>query len=437
MKYYLQDASVSCPCIKEDDYRSSHPLSSLNYCRHCDTRRCFACSLHSPVKKSCLKCERKYDLIATHCNRCYVCPLCGSDLNTYPLLYKSGGIKDGVEQFALMNSQTDRNEKLVGKGVLFKCKKMDSIDNSCSFKFVTNIETKPQSLQEIVLKNIKSDTEYKYEKLRDFGDWKLNYERILDRKQRIKWKTEILERFGAFEVAKILQAHNSLETLEKKEIEVIDSLKDITKKVVPVPKKLHQNMNSICPSCLNILDVKMTSRFPLVYVVPMVGYPSRLVREIKEGNIRVPVLMSFINTSGMEMDVTITGEEIPFNTIRIGCNSSKSLKDVPTCMLSHVRKSSDDWKCELDTRDKEVFKLITYHEDGEEKGSGEAKVKNTELEESHEVVDVGGNWITTKACIDVNVAEDVVSGKIKFNVMITTYLKTGEYNILYECCCLV
>lgn len=398
MQLYLPDAKVYCPCIAEDDPRSYHIVSSLKICPNCHVRRCTSCLLHSPKEKNCNRCNREYTLDETHCHRCYTCPLCDDDLKTYPLSYKSSN-KDNGHPFELVKRDYDKS-KIVGKSVLFRCK--------CGYKFNTKIETKPQSLQEIVTSNIKDDVDERFSQLKEYLDWCMNYHRILDKQARGRWKNEILEKFSSFEAAKILSSassHSQLIEREKEMIIVDDDTVDENKlRPTPCPRRLSVSVSYICPTCLDdVTDSLLSETLPLVHAVPMVGYPSKKVREI-EGDCStvVPILISFINGGDKKMLISLMeGSDEKFE---IGPRHGEvsGLSNVPTCLLSHVSAQEGSWKKELTRRDSVVLSNIKYKE-GVEVESG-----------LH--VDSGSNWITIVLAIDIASSEKTSAGKIDFSV---------------------
>lgn len=423
MHYYLEDGKISCPCIDSNDARSYHSVSEMFFCSTCKIRRCTLCTLHNVTRKICLRCEKEYGMQDTHCYRCYICPKCDSDLESYPLLYKSK-LGNNTGDVELVKSKNDKS-KIVGKAVQFKCSNKD-----CNFKFKTKIETKPQSLQQIVQRNIKDMDDLRYESLLNYYDWCLNYQRILDKRQLTKWKTEIMKRFKSFEVAKILHDDSNIKELIKKENDMIEPIKDIElyEALFPLPKQLSSEMNNICPTCLNVIDMEKIISIPLVYVVPMVGYPSSNVKNLEEGSeIEIPILVSFINHSNYEVTVTILennkvksiNHHVP--DLIIPFSQEDNWKTVPTCLLSHVLKKKGDWKRELENRDPNTIMKLTYSN------------WLNESDDENCIVDQGINWITTLIMVKYKMdTNNKSSGKVDFVLNIA-----GDLNIQYHCNVLV
>lgn len=410
MKYLINDAKVSCPCIDSKDHRSWNSLSTTKYCTNCHLKRCQNCTLHSPILNLCLRCKREYSNNETYCYRCYTCPICDSDLITHPLSYKSTGKNNGIELYELIRNG-NKGDKIVAKSVYFKCK-----DPKCNFRFNTNIETKPQTLQDIVMNNIKDEVDVTYEILKDYYDWLLNYHRILDKKQQRKWKSEILKRFQTFEIAEILKAEN-LKELNLKEIEIINEINNTPNvdKLFPIPKKLFKKMNDICLSCLE--EIGPDLRTPLVYVVPMIGYLSSKVKELTYGELlNVPILISIINKSADEMSISLIGDNIELQEFKIGYDDTDDIKNVPTCLLSHIKDSN--WKEELAKRNIDVFHKLEWN--------GENIIYDC-------VLDSGINWITTIAQIPIKGNVNSTNGKIKFNLTINN----NDLNTIYQCNALI
>lgn len=434
MHYYVGDARIHCTCIESSDKRSLHSVSKMYFCPTCKIKRCFLCTLHSPSNKICLRCERNYNVQDTHCYRCYTCPECDKDLESYPLLYKHkiGGTET---EFELIKSKHDKS-RIAGKAVHFKCP-----DSDCRFKYTTNVETKPQSLQQIVQHNIKDNRDVRYSELMEYYDWCLNYQRILDKKQRSKWKTEILKKFESFEVAKILQDESSLLQVVDKERATVRPIMDtVSAQLFPQPKVLHTVMKEICPTCLEGLSCReMTSKLPLIYALPMVGYPSFKLKELREGErVDVPILVSFVNNSESEMCVNIIEDGVTTFLPPSSANciviptvdpstqpSTDKLSTVPTCLLSNVSKKEGNWKTELERRDPKSLARLRY-------------VEGSNIDELKNVVDSGANWITLLLIVRVTGDRESRNGKIKFALNISLDTQGSDVrNAEYHCCALV
>lgn len=385
------------------------------------------CTLHSVSKKSCLRCKREYGLEDTHCYRCYICPECECDLESHPLLYKAKYESDKNE-LEIIKSKNDRS-KIVGKSVQFKC-----VNMKCRFKFTTKIETNPQTLQHIVQSNIKDEDELRYDTLLDYYDWCMNYHRILDKRQRTKWKTEILNRFKAFEISKILQENCNIKDLNDKEKDIINTMDTNEKNNVlyPQPKLLHAEMKSICPTCLGDLShEKMASSIPLVYAVPLIGFPSSKLKKLElEVSIDIPILVSFINNTTSTVNFSIINEDedekviqTPSSEIKVECTdggfNEKHLKTVPTCLLSHVSKNETTWKKELHHRSFENLAKLKYSD-------------TKTLTDFGDILDSGINWVTTHVVIHHTVKNESCKNKIEFGLNIS-----GDFNVHYNCTALI
>lgn len=428
MHYHIKDTGIICPCIDRTDGRSIHPVSSIHYCSTCNVRRCFWCRLHTPAEKKCLRCKRDYESKDTHCYRCYTCPECDMDLVSYPLSYKSKHNIDGLKQFELISSKNDKS-KIIGKAVYFKC-----TNEKCKYKFTTKVETKPQTLQQIVQNNIKNDTEVRFEELTDYVDWCIGYHRILDKKQRMKWKNQILSRFDSFEVAKILQGESHLQQLTDKENDIIKVTKDDDtgnkSNIYPKPKFLHTETSESCPSCLgDITSDKMSFRIPLVYSVPVVGYLPSKVQDLRFGEYTdVPILITFINESDDDMSVNIIATDSVIsaasNTLNIPHMSNRltrvdEFENVPTCLLPHII-SQNECKSKTLLRDPEIIKMFEYRED-------------FKYEFNKDVLDLGINWLTTLVVVRVRYNDNTNDGKIFFCLNLDVGFKQGNINLEYYC----
>lgn len=432
MHYYIDDASVYCPCIGPADNRAFHPVSKMRFCGTCGIKRCFFCTLHSASNKSCLRCERKYTTRETHCYRCYTCPICDDDLESHPLLYKHKAGSSEVE-FELIKSKDDKS-KIAGKAVLFKCPNSD-----CRFKFTTKVETKPQSLQQIVQNNINDDIDVRYNELMDYYDWCLNFQRILDKRQRSKWKTEILRRFKSFEIANILQNDSHLQQLIDEESESIRYIKNVeNNQLFPHPKVLNTKMQEICFTCLeNISDKKMVLELPMVYAIPMVGYPSSNVKGLQAGeSVDVPILISFVNDSGSSINLSIIENGVDVFLASSSAHNmyipaidestkvkSRELATVPTCLLSHISKKGD-WKTELAGRDPALLARLRY-------------VEGLNFDGLEDTIDFGVNWITSLILVRVTGNETSCKGKINFVLNISVEKGETVSNEEYHCCALI
>lgn len=380
--------------------------------------------LHSPISKKCLKCNNEYGNDEFFCYKCFICPECNSDLTTFPLAYKT--TNDG--KFALIKSKDDKS-KIVGKAVHFRCKKYSA---DCDFKFTTKVETKPQTLQEIVLNNVNEFEDSRFHELDKYFDWKLNYYRILDKKQRIKWKTEILKKFSSFEITQILKTNYHYNDISNKEesmiidIDKVEKLQDL--RLFPSPKPLHVQMSNICTNCFtDISSTHLIEKVPLVYCVPMVKYPSKLIHELKDDELKIPILVNFINESKDSLIIHI----LPDTETNLITNESITIEllpsddidgfgKVPTSLLSHTKNG--EWKDELFTRSDNFCKL-EYNP---------SIVENDEFE----IVEKGVNWITLIAIVKAT-AENR-DGKIKFplNLDIESN-KNGLSNLVFHCTALV
>jgi hypothetical protein len=413
MKYDIDTARIMCPCVDYKDHRSWHLLSTIRYCNNCEIRRCLICTLHSPTNKRCLRCKREYDIKETHCFRCYICPICDTDLESYPLLYKNGKRENEINQFELVKHPNDKC-KIVGKAVHFKCKNL-----KCKFRFTTKIETRPQTLQQIVTSNIRDEIDLNFEILKTYADWCLNYNRALDKKLAIKWKTEILKRFPSFELAKILQSENKMQDLIEKEEEVIRTLNESEKlPLFPIAKQLYKKMNDICPTCLEITK-PISEKLLLAYAVPMIGYPSSKVTQMN-GSLSVPVLVSFINLTKKEMNMNIMGVE--FN-IGYEYGSDMSIDNVPTCLVSHCLDSRKQE--ESPQKDIEKLNRLIWSNDNE---------NNNVFEDT---VDIGDNWITRLFIVDIESDENTRKGKIIFKLNVTVKYEMKEVDTIYEFCAII
>lgn len=425
MHYYLEDGKISCPCIDSNDVRSYHSVSKMFFCSTCKIMRCSLCTLHNVTRKSCLRCGKEHRLYDTHCYRCYICPKCDSDLDSHSLLYKSK-MGSNMREVELIKSKDDKS-KIVGKAVQFKCS-----TNDCNFKFKTKIETKPQSLQQIVQSNIKDTDDLRYESLLNYYDWCLNYQRILDKRQLTKWKTEIMKRFESFEVAQILHDDKNIKQLIEKENNIIKPLNNIEldEHLFPFPKPLASEMNNICPTCLNVIDMEKNLSIPLVYTVPMVGYTLSNVNNSKEGSeVDIPILLNFINKSNFHVTIRILENDYVklinshIYDIVIPFSQENDWKTVPTCLLSYVLKREGDWKKELENRDPNTIMKLKYRDEFNLNG----------VSDGNFIVDRGVNWITTLIVVkyrrDIN---NKAKRKVKFVLNIA-----GDLNIQYHCNVLV
>ena len=433
MHYYIDDASVHCPCIEPSDERAFHPVSKLHFCGTCGIKRCFLCMLHSASNKMCLRCGKEYTTQETHCYRCYTCPICDEDLESHPLLYKHKAGSTEVE-FELIKSKHDKS-KIAAKAVIFKCP-----NSACRFKFATKVETKPQSLQQIVQDNIKDDTDIRYNALLNYYDWCLNYQRILDKRQRSKWKTEILGRFKSFEIAKILQNDSNSQQLIDKESGNIRSIHDEEdNQICPHPKLLHTEMQEICPTCLeDISGNRMAFKLPIVYAIPMVGYPSSNVKELQTGEtVDVPILLSFVNNGEVSINLGINEDgvdvflasSLAHNVCIPGINEftkqkSGELSTVPTCLLSHISKEEGNWKTELAGRDPGALTRLRY-------------VEALSFDGSEDTIDAGVNWITSLILVRVTSSERSRKGKINFVLNVSVEQGENVSNAEYHCCALI
>lgn len=354
-----------------------------------------------------------------------MCPICGSDLESYPLSYKSRGRKDGEEQLEIIQHRHDRS-KIVGKAVRLQCKN----HATCRFKFTTKVELKPQSLQQIVQNNICDHIDTRFNELVEYSDWCLNFQRILDRKQRVRWKSEILQRFKSFEIAEILKSDQNSKQLLVKEGSVInsDAVDGPAHELYPLPKLLHKKMNDICPTCLqDISKSPITGRLPLVYCVPMMGYPSSHVKAMKENeSARVPILISILNETKHPMKVNLSADT-GTGFFEVGCNLGKYFENVPTCLLSHVQSKSD-WKAELEKRDTSILERLSYKNDF---------IHDGDDMNCCDVIDRGGNWITTSVILEAPRSDSTVKGQISFKLTLTTESELGKFTVDYTCCALV
>ncbi|KAG0690464.1 hypothetical protein C6P40_002839 [Pichia californica] len=394
----------------------------MQYCTTCKMRRCFQCNLHSVSKKSCSRCKREYGMKDTHCYRCYICPICDSNLELYPLLYKSNVGGEGI-QFELIKSKTDKS-KIVGKAVQFRC-----VSSHCKYNFKTAVETKPQSLQQIVQNNIKDEDDIRYKTLIDYYDWCLNYQRVLDKGQRMKLKSEILNRFKGFEIAKILEETNNQKQIENKEIEIVQPLIEEKKsKLLPLPKQLHADMNNICPTCLeNINKENMCFQIPVIYSVPMIGFSSSNIKNIEEGEfIKIPILVSIINSGNSEMNVSIIegGDNgIDYSVcgdVAIPFTDKEGLQTVPTCLLSYVSKKEGNWKEELAKRDQMTLSKLKYE-----------FFLNRDPDSTEFILESGLNWVTLLIVVNVQY------NKLKNSKVNFTFNLGGDINVQYHCCALL
>lgn len=229
-----------------------------------------------------------------------------------------------------MKVAREKDARIVGKAVFFKCKRKE-----CGFRFSTHVETRPQTLQEIVQGSVKDSDDLRYNELAEYYEWCVNYHRILDKRQRTKWKSEVMKRFDNLEVTKILNADDNEVTLSSKE-ECIIRREGYTKtknKIVPVAKKLSCTMNDICVTCLG--ETKMLREYaPVAYVVEI--YSQKF--------------LSFLNKSDKKMHVIVINEGYEFDI----APCRETVKSVPTCLLGYI-EGKDEWKKEVELRDVSVF----------------------------------------------------------------------------------
>lgn len=350
MKLSIPSARVLCPCIDCNDSRSLNDIDAMRFCEKCEVKRCMTCTLHSPISRSCSRCKREYGLEETHCLRCYECPRCFNDLSTYPVPY--------MEENGQLKVAREKGAKIVGKAVFFKC-----IRKSCGYKFTTAVETRPQTLQEIVQGSVKDGDEVRYAELQEYYEWCINYHRILDRRQRLKWKTEIMKRFESLEVAKILKEDDNLLVLANKEESLIRR-GGALKREVPLAKRLGSQMKDICTTCLHEV-VGLTQLVPVLYSVVMHGSEYLIL----------------VNTSDRVLCVTMLEESHQFELEPSG----DTIESVPTCLLGYIEGEEEE-------------------EEEEEKGEGEAhaqgwkgEVENRDVSVFNKdpgVIDRGKGWVT-------------------------------------------
>ncbi|TID29901.1 hypothetical protein CANINC_001540 [Pichia inconspicua] len=315
MELSIASAQVLCSC-DGDTEGSYNAMKNMRYCDKCLVKRCLYCTLHTVTGKRCNRCERDYDTNDTHCLRCYECPVCGTALSTYPVPY--------TDENGVMKVAREKDAKIVGKAVFFKCKR-----NKCEFRFGTHIETRPQTLQEIVQGSVKDFETKRYNELLKYYEECINYQRILDKRQRTKWRSEIMKRFGDLEVAKILEEDNNISNFESKERVIVSRKGCETKKLVPIAKKLTCTMIDVCITCLQ--ETKSLKVYaPVAYSV--------IIQENK--------FVSFLNKSETTMHITVLEEGYEFDLNP--CN--ETMKSIPTCLLGYI-EGTDEWKKEVNERD--------------------------------------------------------------------------------------
>lgn len=343
MLFNINDAKVACACMKYS--QSCHSVRSMKYCETCKTRKCLFCTLQNVKSSSCGKCSKEYNSDESYCSRCYVCPKCNADLVTSQYLYK---LKEGtMDTYELIRKREDK-DKYIGKSVTFKC--------ACGYKFSTGVGKKEQKLQEIVMEDVKTCQERRYDELVEYYKWVLNYHRIEDKKAQIRWKSEIMEMFSHFEISKVLK-NEYIDELNKRREEIIKSRDDSIGGKYPVPKRLTKKFSQICVSCLsNVSNTPLSEKIPVVYTMPMIGFSFEKVKNLdNEETCDVPILLSIMN-EGVQAKVEY--EDIGFEL-----NSSQKLfGDIPTCLLSQVKGNVEECKLELSKRDPSIFSKLSYRE---------------------------------------------------------------------------